>query len=111
MVVMTSCYYDVAEELYPPTTCVTDNMSLQSNIVPILERNCYVCHSVTDGPNNGNVILEGYSEIIKYVNNGSLVGAINHESGFSFMPKNASKLGNCDISKIEQWVLDGAPNN
>ena len=107
MVMMTSCYYDVAEELYPPTTCVTDNMSLQGNIVPIFERNCYVCHSVTDGPNNGNVILEGYNELI----NGSLVGAINHESGFSFMPKNASKLSDCDISKIEHWVLDGAPNN
>ncbi|MBK8831477.1 MAG: hypothetical protein IPN60_11600 [Saprospiraceae bacterium] len=111
MVVMSSCYYDVAEELYPPTTCVTDNMSLQSNIVPILERNCYVCHSVTDGPNNGNVILEGYTQLIKYVDNGQLVGAINHESGFSFMPKNAAKLGDCDISKIEHWVLDGAPNN
>ncbi len=111
MVVMTSCYYDVAEELYPSTTCVTDNMSLQTNIVPILDRNCYVCHSVTDGPNNGNVILEGYSELSKYANNGQLIGAINHESGFSFMPKNAAKLGNCDISKIEQWVLDGAPNN
>lgn len=111
MVVITSCYYDVAEELYPPTTCVTDNMSLQNNIVPIFERNCYVCHSTTNGPNNGNVILESYTELIKYVNNGQLVGAINHESGFSFMPKNAAKMGECDISKIEQWVLDGAPNN
>jgi hypothetical protein len=111
MVVMTSCYYDVAEELYPPSTCVTDSMSLQNNIVPIFERNCYVCHSVANGPNNGNVILEEYSELVKYANNGQLVGAINHESGFSFMPKNAAKLGNCDIAKIEQWVLDGALNN
>ena len=111
MVVMTSCYYDVAEVLYPPTTCVTDSMSLQNDIEPILDRNCYACHSVANGPNNGNVILEEYTELIKYVNSGQLVGAINHESGFSFMPKNAAKLGNCDIAKIEQWVLDGALNN
>ena len=36
MVVMSSCYYDVAEELYPPITCVTDNMSLQSNIAIVI---------------------------------------------------------------------------
>ncbi len=111
MVIMTSCYYDVAEELYPPTTCITGNMSLQTNIVPILERNCYVCHSSAAGPSNGNVILDTYTELNKYATGGQLVGAINHKPGFSFMPKNASKLGSCDISKIEQWVLDGALNN
>ena len=110
-IVLTSCYYDVEEELYPPTECQTANMSLQVNIVPILERNCYVCHSTTAGPSNGNVILEGYSELIKYVNSGQLVGAINHASGFSPMPQNAAKLIDCDISKIEQWVADGGPNN
>lgn len=111
MVVMTSCYYDVADELYPPTTCITDNMSLQANIVPILERNCYVCHSSAAGPSNGNVILDTYTELNKYTTNGKLVGAINHASGFSPMPQNAAKLGSCDIDKIESWVNDGAPNN
>jgi hypothetical protein len=110
-IVLTSCYYDVEEELYPPTECQTANMSLQANIVPILERNCYVCHSSAAGPNNGNVILEGYSELIKYVNSGQLVGAINHASGFAAMPQNAAKLIDCDIAKIEQWIADGAPNN
>lgn len=110
-IVLTSCYYDVEEELYPPTECQTTNMSLQTNIVPILERNCYVCHSTTAGPNNGNVTLEGYTELIKYVNSGQLKGAINHTSGFAAMPQNAAKLIDCDIAKIEQWITDGAPNN
>jgi hypothetical protein len=112
MVMMTtSCYYDVAEELYPPTTCVTDNMSLQANIVPILQRNCYVCHSVTDGPNNGNIILEGYTELSKYTTNGQLQGAIKHETGYSFMPQDAAKLKDCEIAQIDSWILDGALNN
>jgi hypothetical protein len=111
MVVFSSCYYDNAEELYPSTECITDNMSLQNNIEPILERNCYVCHSVAAGPGNGNVTLEGYSELIKYVNSGQLVGAINHDSEYSPMPQNAPKLGTCDIQKIESWVSDGAPDN
>ena len=111
MVVISSCYYDVAEELYPPTTCITDNMSLQTNIVPILQSNCYVCHSSTAGPGNGNVILDVYAEINKYATSGQLVGAINHASGFSPMPQNAAKLVSCDIAQIESWVEAGAPNN
>ena len=42
MVAISSCYYDVEEELYPPTSCQTENMSLQNNIVPILEE--LLCH-------------------------------------------------------------------
>jgi len=111
MVAISSCYYDVEEELYPPTTCQTTNMSLQNNIAPILELNCYVCHSTAAGVGNGNVILQGYTELINYVNNGKLVGAINHGSGFAPMPQNAPKLSDCNIDKIEQWVADGALNN
>ena len=111
MVMFTSCYYDVLEERYPATECVTDNLSLQANIVPILERNCYVCHSTTDGPNNGNVILEGYTELFKYADSGQLSGAINHRSGFAEMPKEKPKLSDCDIAKIDQWIADGAPDN
>jgi hypothetical protein len=111
VIVISSCYYDVEEILYPPTSCVTENMSYQANIVPILERNCYACHSTVDGPNNGNIIVEGYTELIKYVDSGQLSGAINHQSGYSAMPKDAPKLSSCDISKIDQWILDGAPNN
>jgi mono/diheme cytochrome c family protein len=110
MVFISSCYYDNAEELYPQTECITANMSLQTNIEPILDRNCYVCHSTVAGPSNGNVILEEYEELVKYATDGRLVSAIKHESDFP-MPNGASKLGNCDIAKIESWVNAGAPNN
>jgi hypothetical protein len=106
-----SCYYDVAEELYPPTACVTDNMSYSANIIPIIQSNCYTCHSTSAGPANGNVILEGYDEIKKYVDSGQLLGAIKWESGFSRMPQDAPQLSDCNIAKIESWVNDGALNN
>lgn len=104
-----SCYYDVEEVLYPGGVCVTDNMSYQNNIEPIIDRNCYSCHSAA--VNTGNITLEGYAELIKYIPNGRLLGAIRHESGFQPMPQNAGQLGSCDISKIEHWVMDGFPNN
>ncbi len=104
-----SCYYDNEEDLYPPTDCMTENMSYQSDVEPIISNNCYVCHSANT--NNGDVTLEGYDEIINYVNSGQLMGAINHDPGFSPMPQNAPKLDDCSISKIDSWIADGAPNN
>jgi hypothetical protein len=61
--------------------------------------------------NTGNITLEGHAQLLQHINSGRLLGAIRHESGFLPMPQNASKLPSCDISKIEQWILDGAPNN
>lgn len=107
--VLTSCYYDVAEVLYPPTNCVTDNMSYATDISPILQTNCYVCHS--EAANNGNVTLEGYANVIHYVNSGQLMGAIKHQAGFSAMPQNSTPLSSCEITKIEQWIVQGAQNN
>ncbi len=109
VVFLASCYYDDEVTLYPPTECITLNMSYQADVIPILENNCYVCHSA--GANQGNVTLEGYTEIRKYVDSGQLMGAINHQNGFSFMPKDAPKLNDCNISKIESWIAAGAPNN
>jgi hypothetical protein len=47
----------------------------------------------------------------KYVDNGELLGSIRFEAGYSGMPKNQSRLADCDIEKIEEWVNQGAPNN
>ena len=109
LVVLSSCYYDSAENLYPSTKCVTTNMSYQTNIEPILKRNCYTCHSAA--VNFGNVTLDSYSELIKHVTSGKLLGSVKHNTGFFAMPRNAPMLVDCDIAKIEQWIIDGSPNN
>lgn len=109
VVLMTSCYYDVEEELYPNIDCQTVDMSYSNDIVPILTSACYGCH---DSQNNfGNVTVDSYQGLSDYVANGQLLGAIKHEAGFSPMPKNASKLLDCEIEKIEQWIIDGALDN
>jgi hypothetical protein len=109
MIFLSSCYYDNEETLYPSTECITADMSYQNDIVPIISSNCYVCHSAI--ANTGNITLEGYTEIKKYVDSGQLMGAINHASGFKPMPEDAPKLNDCLISKIDSWIAAGAPNN
>lgn len=103
------CYYDVEEELYPTIECQTTEMSYMNDILPIIEADCMVCHSAA--ANFGNITLEGYTQLRKYVDDGSLVGVIRHEGGYSPMPKNQAMLLNCEIEKIEAWIAGGALDN
>ncbi len=108
-ILLSGCYYDVEEELYPSIDCLTDNMSYANDIVPILTTDCYTCHSAA--ANFGNVTLEGYGELLQYVNDGSLLGVVSHASGYSPMPKGGAKLLDCEIEKIAVWIDDGALDN
>ena len=109
MVALSACYYDSEEDLYPANECNTTNMSFSTHIAPIFERNCYSCHNAA--ANTGNITLEGHANVMKHVTSGRLLGAIRHEAGFQPMPQGAAKLISCDISKIEQWIAQGSPNN
>ena len=104
-----SCYYDVEEELYQTIECSTADMSYQIDILPILESNCFQCHDAAS--NFGGINLEGFDQLKIYVNNNQLLGVIKHETGFSPMPKNAAKLLDCEIEKIEAWITSGALDN
>ena len=104
-----SCFYDSEENLYPGNICNSTNMSYQNDILPIIQTNCYVCHSAAS--NLGNVTLEGHGNLLEYVNNGRLLGAIKHIVPYKPMPESQPKLSACNIEKIDQWVLDGAKNN
>jgi hypothetical protein len=106
---LSSCYYDAEELLYPDLECNTQGVTLSGTVLPILVENCYRCH---DAANNfGGVTLEGYDQLKRYVDNGQLLGAIRHTAGFSPMPKNEPQLVECNIEKIAAWVTAGAPND
>ncbi len=104
-----SCYYDVEEELYPTLGCNTANVTYGGVVEPLLKSKCYKCHDAAN--NNGNITLEGYNNLKKYVDSGQLLGAIKHSLGYSQMPKNEGQLVDCNIQKIEVWVNDGALQN
>ena len=107
--ILSGCYYDSEDELYGTVECDVADMSLANDILPILEKDCYQCHSAA--ANFGNITLEGYQNLLKYVNDGALLGVVKHEAGYSPMPKNGAKLLDCEIAKIESWIELGALNN
>jgi hypothetical protein len=105
---MSSCYYDKAELLYPDSACDTAGVGYSASILPILTSSCYSCHA--GNTPSGGIRLDSYVAVAAVAANGKLWGAVSHTSG-SPMPKNAPKLGNCDLKQIKLWLDAGHPNN
>lgn len=98
----------------PPSSsggCDTTNVTFSAVISPIVQANCALSGCHTNASRAGGYSYESYTGLMEVVNNGRLLGAIRHESGYVPMPQNAAKLSECDIEKIAHWVNMGAPNN
>ncbi len=108
---LVGCYYDKEEILYPQSANCTPiaNPTFTTDVLPLLNAKCNNCHAGSSA--SAGIRLDSFSEVIKYVNNGTLMGSINHASGFSPMPKNGSKMSSCDIQKIQDWITTGAGSN
>lgn len=89
--------------------CDTTQAGFAANVFPIIETHCNGCHGIK--PPQGGISLATYADIKPFVNNGSLLGSIKFESGYSAMPKNSSKISQCKIDIIQKWIKDGAKNN
>ena len=109
LTVFMSCTYENELDLYGTTSCQTDDMSYTLDISPIISATCFPCH--TRDRRDGNVILEGYENLLVQIDRGRLLGAIRHEEGFVPMPQGKPKLVDCEIEKIESWIAEGSPNN
>jgi hypothetical protein len=109
---LTSCYYDVQEELHPEVAlknCDTSDISYSSFIAPFIQNNCISCH--TTGNSSGEVNLSSYSLVKDVANSGRLMGALDHASGFAPMPEGQPMLSSCTRGKIRSWINAGALNN
>lgn len=89
--------------------CDTSNVSFNRTIFPMLQTYCNGCHGGSSP--QGNVSLSNYGAILEYVNDNSLVGSVNFITGYSRMPKDGIQLSSCQLSQIDKWIADGAPNN
>lgn len=91
------------------TTCDTVNMKYATDVLPILQSNCYSCHG--NGNVSGGVSLGSYASVKTQADNGNLVGVITHAAGYPAMPQGGAKLSDCNINKIKAWIARGALNN
>jgi hypothetical protein len=110
----TKCYYDSKEYLYPElgSQCDTTNVTFSVSVKNVLTNNyCMDCHSNANSAAGGDIKLESYADVKTMADNGHLLGAILHQTGFSFMPKNGGSLSDCDITVIKKWIASQTPNN
>lgn len=110
--ILSSCYYDKAEQqkLLDNTVCDTTNVSFNSKIQPIISQNCVNgCH--TGAGASAGIPLDNYSQISTIATNGKLIGVTTHSTGYSPMPKGGAKLSDCNISLIKSWINQGTKNN
>jgi mono/diheme cytochrome c family protein len=97
--------------------CDSTNVSYSKTIKPILQNNCYRCHSAANAPSlGGGNGLDNYISLINWVDTtagsdgGILLNDVKH-IGNSMPKPPAAKLGTCDIAKIAHWISEGAKEN
>ncbi len=97
----------------PPgvTPCDTAGMKYATDIVPILQSQCYGCHGNGNTSGSGGISLDSYTDLKKYADNGFLRGNITHAPGYVGMPYGLPKMDDCTINKILDWIDQGSPNN
>ena len=94
--------------------CDTLNVTFSGTIFPIIQNNCYGCHSGTNP--SGGISLTNYQNIkaagsISPGSYGSLSGTIKWSAGNIAMPENGNQLSDCKIKLIEKWIENGMPDN
>ena len=77
---MDSCYYDKGSEL--GRTCDTTEVTYSNQVSSIIDLNCIECHGAGG---TANPKLDTYDQVNIQVQNGSFLGTIKHEAGYSPM--------------------------
>jgi uncharacterized membrane protein len=90
------------------STCDTSVYTYSGVIAGIMQTNCIGCHSSSNP--SGNVDLSSYTAVKNAVNNTNYLKCIQHATGYSAMPP-SYQIETCDLSKIENWIKAGTPNN
>jgi hypothetical protein len=106
-----SCKHDSLIEIPPEIilTCDSTVVSFSATVVPILNVACIRCHTGSSAA--GSVWLDNYTDVKVVAMDSSLLGSIKHLTGFEAMPEGLTKLDDCKISKIENWISEGMLDN
>jgi len=88
--------------------CDTTTVSYTGQIWPMMQSYCTGCHS-SSAPGGGIVITDN-ADMVALAENGSLMGSIRWESGYSKMPTN-QQLSECKIGLLQKWINEGFPEN
>lgn len=89
--------------------CDTTTITYSLAIAPLINTNCKGCHNPAFL--SAGLDLTNYTTVRSIALNGKFAGVVNHQAGFSPMPKGAAKLNDCKITQIRKWIAAGSLNN
>lgn len=89
--------------------CDTAQYKYSADIAPILNNWCVNCHSSSNS--GGGFDLSNYNGVVNSIAGGKLIGSIKHDPGYFAMPQGGGKISDCQITKIQNWIRVGYPNN
>ncbi len=95
-------------------TCDTTTAKYATDIQPLMNTYCASANCHGGSSPAAAIDLSNYAGVLAAAQSGGLVGSVKFDSnntGFSNMPKNGTKLSDCNISLITKWVREGAQNN
>lgn len=105
---LTGCYYDNEEDLYIGSNlCDTSNMTFTADIKPMFAENCDQCHS--GSAPQGGISTDNYQSVVTYIDR--IYGSVNQLGGYRPMPDNGDKLPDCNLNKINAWIIQGLKEN
>ncbi len=87
-----------------PQACDTLDITYNADVYPIFDQYCVFCHG--GAIPEGGIDLTDYETVAALAQNGQLLGSMNHETGYSPMPKDGDKLDFCLIRTVTIWVND-----
>jgi cytochrome c553 len=90
-------------------TCGNLPFTYSGAVASLMTTYCTRCHGATS-PRAG-IDLSTYDGVKAVALNGKLLGTIKKETGFKPMPPGNTKIPDCQIRQIENWVKAGSPNN
>jgi hypothetical protein len=107
LILITGCYYDNEEALYPElnAACDTVNVTFSATIAPIISNNCLSCHSDANAAFGGNVHLQSLADVMAI--SARIMPSIE-QTGPKPMPPNG-KLRPCSITQFRIWINNGMP--
>jgi hypothetical protein len=98
-----------AKNNYCNAGCDTNSFAFSTSIQPLINTNCKGCHNAT--LTSGGVRLDNYTSVKTVADDGRLLGAISHQTGFAAMPQGGNKLPDCNIIQVKKWIASGSPDN
>jgi len=110
LLLLTHCTYDNSVDSYGNTTaCDTAAVTFSQDIKVLIDQNCEGCHNGMSA--NGGLVLSGHQNTAAAALNGSLIDRMTRNAGDPLLMPPSGALSECDISKLQAWIVQGAPNN